>query len=104
MQAVDILSLIDLALTVLSLVLGGCGALLRTLHEPHVRTRSDFEMGARRSRIFYQKYPRDHTWIFEGGHTMTATAAPAISVVRRMLIPRRRSSPHSQAVTCLRFW
>jgi hypothetical protein len=20
----------------------------------------------------YQKYPRDHTWIFDGGHTMTA--------------------------------
>ena len=25
----------------------------------------------------YQKYPRDHTWMFDGGHTMTATAAPA---------------------------
>ncbi len=25
----------------------------------------------------YQKYPRDHTWTFDGGHTMTATAAPA---------------------------
>jgi len=25
----------------------------------------------------YQKYPRDHTWSFDGGHTMTATAAPA---------------------------
>jgi organic hydroperoxide reductase OsmC/OhrA len=25
----------------------------------------------------YQNYPRDHTWIFDGGHTMTATAAPA---------------------------
>jgi organic hydroperoxide reductase OsmC/OhrA len=25
----------------------------------------------------YQKYPRDHTWIFDGGHRMTATAAPA---------------------------
>jgi organic hydroperoxide reductase OsmC/OhrA len=24
----------------------------------------------------YQKYPRDHTWSFDGGHTMTATAAP----------------------------
>ena len=24
----------------------------------------------------YQKYPRDHTWIFDGGHRMTATAAP----------------------------
>jgi organic hydroperoxide reductase OsmC/OhrA len=25
----------------------------------------------------YQRYPRDHTWKFDGGHTMTATAAPA---------------------------
>ena len=25
----------------------------------------------------YQKYPRDHVWSFDGGHTMTATAAPA---------------------------
>ena len=25
----------------------------------------------------YQKYPRDHSWSFDGGHTMIATAAPA---------------------------
>ena len=25
----------------------------------------------------YQKYPRNHTWKFEGGHEMTASAAPA---------------------------
>lgn len=25
----------------------------------------------------YQKYPRDHTWSFDGGHKMTASAAPA---------------------------
>jgi organic hydroperoxide reductase OsmC/OhrA len=25
----------------------------------------------------YQKYPRDHTWSFDGGYTVTATAAPA---------------------------
>src|SRR5437764_2637477 len=25
----------------------------------------------------YQNYPRDHIWSFDGGHTMTATAAPA---------------------------
>ena len=25
----------------------------------------------------YQKYPRDHTWSFDGGHTMMATANPA---------------------------
>jgi organic hydroperoxide reductase OsmC/OhrA len=27
--------------------------------------------------FIYQKYPRDHTWSFDGGHTMTASAAPA---------------------------
>ena len=37
----------------------------------------DFEMGARRAEFSYQKYPRDHTWSFDGGHTMIATAAPA---------------------------
>jgi organic hydroperoxide reductase OsmC/OhrA len=25
----------------------------------------------------YQKYPRDHTWKFEGGHEIQASAAPA---------------------------
>jgi organic hydroperoxide reductase OsmC/OhrA len=25
----------------------------------------------------YQKYPRNHTWRFDGGHIMIATAAPA---------------------------
>jgi organic hydroperoxide reductase OsmC/OhrA len=25
----------------------------------------------------YQTYPRDHTWSFDGGYIMTATAAPA---------------------------
>ena len=25
----------------------------------------------------YQNYPRDYTWTFDGGYTMTATAAPA---------------------------
>ena len=25
----------------------------------------------------YQKYPRDHSWSFDGGHSMTGTAAPA---------------------------
>jgi organic hydroperoxide reductase OsmC/OhrA len=29
------------------------------------------------SEFSYQKYPRDHTWSFDGGLTMTATAAPA---------------------------
>src|SRR3989449_11188786 len=34
-----------------------------------------WERGA--AEFVYQKYPRDHTWTFDGGHTMTATAAPA---------------------------
>jgi organic hydroperoxide reductase OsmC/OhrA len=25
----------------------------------------------------YQKYPRNHSWTFDGGHEMTATSAPA---------------------------
>jgi len=25
----------------------------------------------------YQKYPRDHTWKFDGGHEITASSAPA---------------------------
>src|SRR5438045_9534431 len=31
----------------------------------------------RAAEFVYQKYPRDHTWSFDGGHTMTASAAPA---------------------------
>ena len=34
-----------------------------------------WERGA--AEFVYQKYPRDHTWSFDGGHTMTASAAPA---------------------------
>jgi organic hydroperoxide reductase OsmC/OhrA len=29
------------------------------------------------SEFSYQRYPRDHTWSFDGGHVMTATAAPS---------------------------
>ena len=56
---------------------GGCGVAAQSLDTQHVRAQSDFEMGTRRRRVFSQKYPRDHTWSFDGGHTMTATAAPA---------------------------
>lgn len=28
------------------------------------------------AKFTYQKYPRDHIWSFDGGHTMAGTAAP----------------------------
>jgi hypothetical protein len=42
----------------------------------------------------YQKYPRDHTLSFDGGHTMTATAAPAYLGKRRLqrVVPSSWSS------------
>ena len=83
----------------------GCGALVRTLHEQHVRTQSDFEMGARRSRIFVSEVSaRSYLDIRRRPYDDGDGRPELISVVRRMLIPRRRSSLHSRAVTCLRFW
>jgi len=34
----------------------------------------------------YQKYPRDHTWKFEGGHEMQASAAPACHMLTFLAI------------------
>src|SRR5713101_10216029 len=39
--------------------------------------RATIKWERRGAEFSYQKYPRDHTWSFDGGHTMTATAAPA---------------------------
>ena len=48
---------------------------------PHINGMSEHRVTLKWERggaeFSYQKYPRDHTWIFDGGHTMTATAAPA---------------------------
>jgi hypothetical protein len=40
----------------------------------------------------YQKYPRDHTWKFEGGHEMQASAAPAYLGNPKLVDPERHSS------------
>ena len=47
----------------------------------HIRDMSEHKVTLKWERggteFSYQRYPRDHTWSFDGGHTMTATAAPA---------------------------
>jgi organic hydroperoxide reductase OsmC/OhrA len=47
----------------------------------HIRNMSEHKVTLKWERggteFSYQRYPRDHTWSFDGGHTMTATAAPA---------------------------
>src|SRR5262249_37649729 len=47
----------------------------------HIKSMSEHKVTLKWERggaeFSYQKYPRDHTWSFDGGHTMTATAAPA---------------------------
>jgi organic hydroperoxide reductase OsmC/OhrA len=50
---------------------------LPALHLKHVRTQSTLKLERGGAEFSYQKYPRDHTWSFDGGHAMTATAAPA---------------------------
>ena len=48
---------------------------------PYIKNMSEHKVTLKWERggaeFSYQKYPRDHTWSFDGGHTMTATAAPA---------------------------
>ena len=47
----------------------------------HIKSMSEHKVTLKWERggteFSYQRYPRDHTWSFDGGHTMTATAAPA---------------------------
>jgi organic hydroperoxide reductase OsmC/OhrA len=59
------------------LLLGGCGAFVRTYINGMSEHRVTLKWERGGAEFSYQKYPRDHTWIFDGGHTMTATAAPA---------------------------
>jgi organic hydroperoxide reductase OsmC/OhrA len=51
------------------------------LRSPYIKGMSEhratIKWERRGAEFSYQKYPRDHTWSFDGGHTMTATAAPA---------------------------
>src|ERR1700748_43537 len=50
----------------------------------------------------YQKYPRDHTWSFDGGHTMTATAAPAYLGNPANVDPEEAFVASLASSTCLR--
>jgi hypothetical protein len=58
----------------------------------------------------YQKYPRDHTWSFDGGHSVTATAAPAYlgdpahvnpeeAFVASLDSAKRYSQPHAKTLS-----
>ena len=55
----------------------GCGC----WRVPYIKNMSEHKVTLKWERggaeFSYQKYPRDHTWSFDSGHTMTATAAPA---------------------------
>lgn len=54
-----------------------CGVLARALYKDMSEHKVKLKWERGGAEFSYQKYPRDHTWSFDGGHTMTATAAPA---------------------------
>ncbi|MGA7388485.1 MAG: hypothetical protein WBW99_11245 [Pseudolabrys sp.] len=54
-----------------------CGVLTRALYKDMSEHKVKLKWERGGAEFSYQKYPRDHTWSFDGGHTMTATAAPA---------------------------
>jgi organic hydroperoxide reductase OsmC/OhrA len=56
---------------------GGCAALAHPLYKGMSEHKVTLRWERGGAEFSYQKYPRDHTWSFDGGHTMTATAAPA---------------------------
>jgi organic hydroperoxide reductase OsmC/OhrA len=56
---------------------GGCDALVHPLYKDMSEYKVTLKWERGGAEFSYQKYPRDHTWSFDGGHTMTATAAPA---------------------------
>jgi len=68
---------------------------------PEHKVNLRWERGA--AEFVYQKYPRDHTWSFDGGHTMTASAGPPIWAILPTSIPKKLSSPHFPVVTCSLF-
>ena len=51
----------------------------------------------------YQKYPRDHTWKFDGGHEMKRPPLRLIWAIQSMSIRRKRLWRRSRAATCSRF-
>jgi organic hydroperoxide reductase OsmC/OhrA len=59
-----------------------CSAEVATCsRSPYMKNMSEYKVTLKWERggveFSYLKYPRDHTWSFDGGHTMKATAAPA---------------------------
>jgi organic hydroperoxide reductase OsmC/OhrA len=56
---------------------GGCGVRAHPLYKDMSEYKVTLKWERGGVEFSYQKYPRDHTWSFDGGHTMTATAAPA---------------------------
>ena len=49
----------------------------------------------------YQTYNRDHTWKFDGGHEMEASAAPAyLQEPENSSTRRKRMWRHFPVVTC----
>src|SRR4029453_12564150 len=54
-----------------------CGVLARALYKDMSEHKVTLKWERGGAEFSYQKYPRDHTWSFDGGHKMIATAAPA---------------------------
>src|SRR6476660_9617861 len=54
-----------------------CGVLAHPLYKDMSEHKVTLKWERGGAEFSYQKYPRDHTWSFDGGHSMTATAAPA---------------------------
>src|SRR5262252_8543561 len=54
-----------------------CAARTHLLYKGMSEHKVTLKWERRGAEFSYQKYPRDHSWSFDGGHTMTATAAPA---------------------------
>ena len=55
----------------------GCRAIARNPYKNMSEHKVTLKWERGGAEFSYQKYPRDHTWSFDGGHTMAATAAPA---------------------------
>jgi NAD(P)-dependent dehydrogenase (short-subunit alcohol dehydrogenase family) len=51
----------------------------------------------------YQKYSRDHTWKFDGGHEMTASAAPAFRDAHLRETPLGRAGALAEVAVTVAF-
>ena|SRR5436309_5440154 len=75
---------------------GGCGALAHPLYKDMSEYKVTLKWERGGAEFSYQKYPRDHTWSFDGDDDRDGGPLP-------MSIPRRHSSLHFRAVTCSTF-